>query len=151
MIKLRIYIDTSVIGGCFDSEFKEWSDKLFEEFKTGIKIAIISDITLDELNLARDEVKKQINFIPKQFKEYNLNNEETEELASQYIKEKVVTKKFYEDALHIAIATVNKVDVLVSWNFRHIVNLDKIRMYNAVNLKNGYSFIEIRNPRDILI
>lgn len=151
MIKLRIYIDTSVIGGCFDSEFKEWSDKLFEEFKTGIKIAIISDITLDELNLARDEVKKQINFIPKQFKEYILNNEETEELASQYIKEKVVTKKFYEDALHIAIATVNKVDVLVSWNFRHIVNLDKIRMYNAVNLKNGYSFIEIRNPRDILI
>lgn len=151
MIKLRIYIDTSVIGGCFDSEFKEWSDKLFEEFKTGIKIAIISDITLDELNLARDEVKKQIYFIPKQFKEYILNNEETEELASQYIKEKVVTKKFYEDALHIAIATVNKVDVLVSWNFRHIVNLDKIRMYNAVNLKNGYSFIEIRNPRDILI
>ena len=151
MIKPRIYIDTSVIGGCFDSEFKEWSDKLFEEFKTGIKKAIISDITLDELSFARDEVKKQINFIPEHFKEHILNNQETEELASQYIKEKVVTKKFYEDALHIAIATVYKVDVLVSWNFRHIVNLDKIRMYNAVNLKNGYSLIEIRNPREILI
>lgn len=95
--------------------------------------------------------RRQINFIPEQFKEHILNNQETEELASQYIKEKVVTKKFYEDALHLAIATVYKVDVLVSWNFRHIVNLDKIRMYNAVNLKNGYSLIEIRNPREILI
>ena len=56
MVKSRIYIDTSVIGGCFDSEFKEWSNKLFEEFKTGIKIAIISDITLVELSLAWDEV-----------------------------------------------------------------------------------------------
>lgn len=151
MIKSRIYIDTSVIGGCFDTEFKEWSNKLFEEFKTGIKIAIISDITLDELSLARDEVKNQINLIPEQFKEYLLNDDEAEELASRYIKEKVVSKKFYEDAMHIAIATISKVDVLVSWNFRHIVNLDKIRMYNAVNLKNGYSLIEIRNPREILI
>lgn len=150
MIKSRIYIDTSVIGGCFDSEFEEWSCKLFYEFKTGMKIAVISDITLDELSLARVEVRNQINLIPEPYKEYVLNGEEAEELAAKYIKEKVVSKKFFEDALHIAIATISKVDVLVSWNFRHIVNLDKIRMYNAVNLKNGYSLIEIRNPREIL-
>lgn len=105
---------------------------------------------MDELSFAKFEVKNQVNKIPNQYKEYIINNNETEKLADKYISEKVVTKKYYEDALHIAIATINKVDVLVSWNFKHIVNLDKIRMYNSVNLKNGYSIIEIRNPREIL-
>lgn len=108
---------------------------MFEEFISGIKIAIISDITLDELSFAKFEVKNQVNKIPNQYKEYIINNNETEKLADKYISEKVVTKKYYEDALHIAIATINKVDVLVSWNFKHIVNLDKIRMYNSVNVK----------------
>jgi predicted nucleic acid-binding protein len=149
-MKQRIYIDTSVIGGCFDKEFKEWSDKLFDEFRTGNKIAVISDITLDELSFSRLEVRNQLDTIPNNFKEYILNDEQSEELADMYIKEKAVTQKSHEDALHIAIATINKVDVLVSWNFKHIVNLDRIRKYNAVNLMNGYSMLEIRNPREIL-
>jgi len=149
-MKQRIYIDTSVIGGCFDKEFKEWSDDLFNEFSKGLKIAVISDITLDELELAREEVRNQIEKIPLASREYILNDKETEDLADQYIKEKAVSSKFYEDALHIAIATIHKVDVLVSWNFKHIVNLDRIRKYNAVNLMNGYAMIEIRNPREIL-
>jgi hypothetical protein len=63
---------------------------------------------------------------------------------------KAVPNKFYEDALHIAIATINQVNVLASWNFKHIVNLDRIRMYNSVNLKNGLPMLEIRTPREIL-
>lgn len=149
-MKLRIYIDTSVIGGCFDKEFKEWSDKLFTEFRAGLKTAVVSDVTIDELRLARDEVRNHLDFIPEKFKEYVLNDDEAEELAEKYISEGAVSRKFYEDALHIAIATINKVDVLVSWNFKHIVNLDRIRKYNSVNLKNGYPQIEIRNPREIL-
>jgi predicted nucleic acid-binding protein len=149
-MKQRIYIDTSVIGGCFDIEFKEWSDKLFEEFKNGEKIAIISDIRLDELSLARSEVRNHIDNIPDNCKEYVLSDEHSEELAKQYIKEKAVTPKSQEDALHIAVATINKVDVLVSWNFKHIVNLDRIRKYNAVNLMHGYAMLEIRNPREVL-
>jgi predicted nucleic acid-binding protein len=149
-MKQRIYIDTSVIGGCFDKEFKEWSDKLFDEFRIENKIAVISDITLDELSFSRLEVCNQLDTIPNNFKEYILNDEQSEELADMYIKEKAVTQKSHEDALHIAIATINKVDVLVSWNFKHIVNLDRIRKYNAVNLMNGYSMLEIRNPREIL-
>ncbi len=73
-----------------------------------------------------------------------------EDLADAYLKEGAITKKWHEDALHIAIATINKVDVLVSWNFKHIVNLDKIKKYNGVNLKHGYTMLEIRNPREIL-
>jgi len=149
-MKQRIYIDTSVIGGCFDAEFKEWSVKLFEEFQSGNKIAVISDITLDELSFSRPEVRNHLDLISKNHKEYVLNDEEAEELADKYIKEKAVTQKSLQDALHIAIATINKVDVLVSWNFKHIVNLDRIRKYNAVNLMNGYTMLEIRNPREIL-
>ena len=149
-MKQRIYIDTSVIGGCFDIEFKEWSVRLFDEFREGKKIAVISDITLDELSFSRPEVRNHLETISDNHKEYILNSEQAEELAGKYIKEKAVTQKSHEDALHIAIATIHKVDVLVSWNFKHIVNLDRIRKYNAVNLMNGYTMLEIRNPREIL-
>jgi hypothetical protein len=73
-----------------------------------------------------------------------------EELAENYIKAGAVSRKFYEDALHIANATIRKADILSSWNFRHIVNINRIRKYNAVNLMFGYSPIEIRTPREIL-
>jgi predicted nucleic acid-binding protein len=149
-MKQRVYIDTSVIGGRFDIEFREWSNALFNEFNSGKKIAVISDLTLDELEEAKDEIRHQIETIPQESKEYVLTRDESEILADKYIKEKAVSLKYYEDALHIAIATIEKVDVLVSWNFKHIVNLDRIRKYNAVNLKNGYTMIEIRNPREII-
>ncbi|MEO8231210.1 MAG: type II toxin-antitoxin system VapC family toxin [Ignavibacteriota bacterium] len=148
--KYRIYIDTSVIGGCFDIEFMEWSNKLFDEFREGEKIAVISDLTLDELSFARLEVRKHIETIPNEYIEYILSNERSEELAKKYIDENAVTKKSFQDALHIAIATLNKVDVLVSWNFKHIVNLERIRKYNSINLKYGLQLLEIRNPREIL-
>jgi predicted nucleic acid-binding protein len=149
-MKPRIYIDTSVIGGCFDNEFEEWSNKLFNEFKAGRKIAVISDVTLDELSNAPEKVQDIISTIPEQFIEVITSSNESEDLAELYIKEGAVTRKFYEDALHIAIATIDQISVLASWNFKHIVNLDRIRLYNAVNLKNGYSILEIRSPREIL-
>lgn len=71
-------------------------------------------------------------------------------LADTYIKEKVVGKTSLEDCRHIALATINKVDVLASWNFKHIVNLDRIKVYNSVNLRLGYSMIEIRSPKDLI-
>lgn len=75
--------------------------------------------------------------------------EETILLAEKYLKEKVVGKTSRADCYHIAIATILKVDLLVSWNFKHIVNITRIHGYNAVNLMNGYQTIEIRNPREI--
>ena len=149
-MRQRIYLDTSVIGGYLDKEFQVWSRQLFDEFKAGKKIAVISDITLDELDNARHEVRDLVKLIPEEAKEYVLSDEEAEDLADDYLREGATTKKFREDALHIAIATINKVDVLVSWNFKHIVNLDRIKKYNGVNLKHRYSILEIRNPREIL-
>ena len=76
--------------------------------------------------------------------------EETIFLADMYIKEKVVGKTSITDCRHIALATIHKVDVLASWNFKHIVNLDKIKGYNSVNLRLGYMTLEIRSPRDLI-
>ena len=71
-------------------------------------------------------------------------------LADTYIKEKVVGKTSLEDCRHIVLATINKVDVLASWNFKHIVNLDRIKGYNSVNYRLGYPMIEIRSPKDLI-
>lgn len=146
----RVYIDTSVIGGCLDQEFKDWSMKLFTEFKNGKKIAVISDITLDELDFAPKKVQEILKQIPSKFLEIINSNNETEYLAKQYILNGAVSEKFYQDALHIAVATCSNVSVLSSWNFKHIVNLDRIRKYNSVNIAQGYNILEIRSPRDIL-
>lgn len=146
----KVYIDTSVIGGCFDQEFAEWSNRLFEDFKQGRRIAVISDITIDELSDAPEQVKDNFESIPDESLEIVVSDQEARSLADKYIKEKVVSSKFYEDALHIAIATINQTNVLASWNFKHIVNLERIRMYNSVNMKEGYQILEIRTPREII-
>jgi len=149
-MKRRVYIDTSVIGGCFDEEFKIWSDQLMVEFISGEKIMVLSDTTLRELELAPENVRKKVNEIPEENIEFMLTERESEILAELYITEGAITRKYYEDAIHIANATISMVHVLASWNFKHIVNLDRIKKYNGVNLKNGYPVIEIRTPREIL-
>jgi hypothetical protein len=92
MFRTRIYVDTSVIGGCLDEEFKEYSTQLFREF----------------------------------------------------------TSSNFMDVRHIAIAPIERVDVLVSWNFKHIVNLNRIHQINSVNLKLGYPLLEIRSPMEVI-
>ena len=74
--------------------------------------------------------------------------DEAVDLANEYIKEKVVGQTSYADCLHIALATINRADFLVSWNFKHIVNIERIRGYNSINIKNGYQLLEIRSPRE---
>lgn len=77
-------------------------------------------------------------------------NAETEQLAQFYIKEKALSAKSYSDALHIALASYNKLDLIVSWNFKHIVNYDRIRLFNATNFKYGFASIDIRSPLELL-
>ncbi|MGA2296479.1 MAG: PIN domain protein [FCB group bacterium] len=150
MHKQRIYIDTSVIGGCFDDEFAEWSNKLFELIKSGEVIAIISEVTTTEIEPAPISIKNKLKELPDKYVEFIERTEEAEYLASKYIDNNAISVKFQEDALHIATATFYKVNVLVSWNFKHIVNLRRIMLYNAVNLIFGYTNLEIRSPREVL-
>ena len=149
-MKQTIYIDTSVIGGFFDEEFKEVTMKLFERLERNEIIFVVSDLTDLELMNAPLQVRKHLlKYSSEQFQRVELT-EEAIKLADTYIEEKVVGKTSIEDCRHIAIATINKVDVLASWNFKHIVNLDRIKGYNSVNLRLGYSMIEIRSPKDLI-
>jgi predicted nucleic acid-binding protein len=147
---VKIYADTSVIGGCFDKEFQQWSNELFDEFKNGIETLVLSDLTLQELELAREEVRNKVNEVPKTNRIHIGITDEAIHLAETYIVDGALTNKSYSDALHIALATIFNADVLASWNFKHIVNLERIRLYNSVNLRLGYRIIEIRTPREIL-
>src|SRR3972149_1620115 len=146
----RVYIDTSVIGGCIDDEFAIWSNSLFDEFRNGVKIAVVSDLTRRELEAAPSNVKKILSTISGAHIESVFLSEEAESLALNYLKNKVVSSKHLVDAQHIAIASVERVDVLVSWNFKQIVNLDRIHAFNAVNIKLGYPILEIRSPMEVL-
>ena len=146
---MRIYVDTSVFGGCYDPEFENWSNRLIELFKIGKYKAVISEVSEFELKFAPKHVKDILSDIPNRNIEIVKLTDEARHLSEYYIKEKIVTKKSLADTQHIAVATVQGVDLLVSWNFKHIVNYDKIRLYNAVNLKYGYKILEIRNPRDL--
>ncbi|GHV77274.1 hypothetical protein AGMMS49942_20950 [Spirochaetia bacterium] len=145
---LRIYIENSVIGGYFDDEFKEFTQQLFGEFKKGTYKPIISSHVIAELeNGAPDNVKENLKTI--EYEEYPVN-EEMLKLAEKYMEEKIVSDNYYSDALHIAVATVIDVDVLVSWNFKHIVNLNRIKLFNSVNLREGYKILEIRTPQEVI-
>ena len=149
-MKQRIYTDTSVIGGCFDKEFSAGSNALFEAFKSSEKMMLLSDLTLLELEYAPQQVKNLLLEVPIDTIVNIELDDESEKLASRYIEENVITEKSYVDAQHIAIATIHRADVLVSWNFKHIVNLERIHGYNSVNLKLGYPMLEIRTPIEVL-
>jgi len=148
-MKQRIYIDTSVVGGYFDEEFKEATIALFERLENNEIIFVVSDLLDLELINAPEKVRNLLQEYPSDKFERIELNEESVNLADKYIAEKVVGKTSVEDCRHIALATINKVDVLASWNFKHIVNLDRIKGYNSVNLKSGYQMIEIRSPKDL--
>ena len=149
-MKQRFYIDTSVVGGYFDLEYKEATIKLFERLENNEIIFVVSELLDLELISAPKRVREQLlKYSEDKFQRVELS-EEAILLANMYIENKVVGKTSIVDCRHIALASIHKVDVLVSWNFKHIVNLDRINGYNSVNLKLGYSMIEIRSPKDLV-
>jgi hypothetical protein len=145
---LSVYIENSVVGGYFDDEFKDYTQKLFEEFKKGIYKPVISSHVIAELeNGAPEKVKENLQKLD--YEEYTITDEMLE-LAQKYMNQNIVSENYYGDALHIAVATVIGVDVLVSWNFKHIVNLNKIKLFNSVNIREGYNILEIRTPQEVI-
>jgi hypothetical protein len=146
----RVYIDTSVIGGCFDEEFAEWSKRLFDEFRMGVKIAVVSDVTHRELVDAPRAIRDILEDLPEGSIEEIAPSAEIRELAEAYVVAGALGGANRADAEHIASASVHRVDIVASWNFRHIVNLGRIRAFNAVNLRRGYPLLEVRTPREVV-
>jgi predicted nucleic acid-binding protein len=148
IVKQRIYIDTSVFGGLFDEEFKVHTVPLFDSIKEGEFIILYSTVTQDELENAPKEVREYVKDLRISMIEFIETTDEAVDLANEYITEKVVGPTSFADCLHIALATINRADFLVSWNFKHIVNIERIKGYNSINIKNGYKLLEIRSPRE---
>lgn len=146
----RVYIDTSVIGGQFDKEFSADTIPFFKAVTNGQIIIIISDFLEAELLRAPQHVRDFLATIPSHQIENIRLTQNAADLADRYILAKVVGHTSRADCQHIAMATLVKVDVLVSWNFKHIVNLDKIRGYNGINYQLGHNIIEIRTPKEII-
>lgn len=150
MKRLHVYADASVIGGCEDIEFVEDSIALWHHFIKGIFTLALSEHTLRELRDAPDEVRAHLFEVPEAHQILLEDTSEADDLANAYLAHGVVGPGSRSDALHVALASTGRVDVLVSWNFRHIVNLNRIRLFNAVNLEQGYGMIEIRTPKEVL-
>ena len=134
-MKQRIYIDTSVFGGYFDTEFSEHTIPLFDRLNNKEFTLLFSTVSQDELGNAPDKVKNLVKSLKVEWTEFLETTDEAVDLASEYIREKVVGQTSFADCLHIALATINRADFLISWNFKHIVNVLRIRGYNSINIK----------------
>ena len=150
MKKPRLYFDTSVFGGIYDAEFRQETEMLFDMVRSGKIICVFSDLTEFELESAPEKVKQHFISLDKKTIEFVEITEEVNNLAEEYVNGKVVGQTSIDDCRHIACATINKVDYLISWNFKHIVNVFRIRGYNSVNIKNGYIQLDIRSSKEII-
>ena len=149
-MKQRVYIDTSVIGGYYDTEFETVTRQLFERIANKEFEVYFSEVNEEELLFAPQHIKEIKNLIPADCFYYIEITEEARQLAQLYISERALGKASENDAYHIALASINRIDCLISWNFKHIVNYDKIRMFNAVNMRFGYPLINISSPLEFL-
>jgi predicted nucleic acid-binding protein len=149
-MRQRIYIDTSVIGGYYDEEFEEATRKLFKRIKHKDFDIYFSEVNETELVLAPQHVQDVKILIPDDCYKYLELSDETRQLALTYINEKALGQASLNDAYRIALASVNRLDCLISWNFKHIVNFDKIKLFNSINMRLGYALIDIRTPLEFL-
>lgn len=150
MKRLRIYLDTSVIGGCLDQEFADESCALIDLARRGETELIVSDLLAQEIMYAPEAVRAILTSLSDEHMIQVVRTPETVRLRDCYLLAGVVGQASESDAHHVAIASVYSADVIVSWNFKHIVHLDKIRGFNSVNIREGYSPIEIRTPREVI-
>ncbi|GAK50854.1 hypothetical protein U14_02095 [Candidatus Moduliflexus flocculans] len=148
--KLRIYVDTSVFGGVFDIEFMEPSTALFQQIRSGQFLLCVSEVVRREIEFAPERVR---NFYAEcaNLTEMLTITKECIELREQYLAQGIVSRKYLDDALHVAAATVSGCDMIVSWNFKHIVHFEKISLYNAINRIHGYREIFINSPSEVIV
>jgi hypothetical protein len=146
---LRVYVDTSVIGGCLDEEFAVDSLRLFESARLGTLSLLVSDVVLRELDDAPPGVQGFLESLPESAVERVPLTEEVLRLRDAYVARGIVGPKWLDDATHVAAATVARADAIVSWNFQHIVRLDKIKAYNDVNRALGYGVLTIISPKEV--
>ena len=149
-IPLRVYADTSVFGGCFEEKFREASSRFFEQVRHGTFLLVVSDVTLRELDPAPPLVYSLLDTVGAEHVERVVSSDESRRLQSAYLAARVVGPACENDAAHIAVATIEKVDIIVSWNFKHIVHYEKIMGYQGINSIHGYRSPRIYSPYEMI-
>lgn len=139
-----------MVGGCEDPEFSTASRALWDRFAQGTDTLVLSTHTLREIQGAPEIVRARIVQVPPEYQVLLLDSAESAELAESYLQRGIVGPGSHADALHVALATVGRVDVLASWNFKYIVNLGRIRLFNSVNISMGYGALVIRTPKEVI-
>jgi predicted nucleic acid-binding protein len=147
--RFRIYIDTSVLGGCFDQEFAKWSNALVRDFRVGRLTPVLSDVTAAEVRDTPESVRNLHQELLTLVDRVLPLTAEALSLVAAYEARKILPAKYAADMRHIALATIDEVDSLVSWNFKHVVRLEKIRLFNEVNVQLGYRPLSILSPREV--
>lgn len=145
---LRVYLDTSVISGCFDEEFRVWSNALMDDFKNGLFKPAIPSVVTEEPERATQQVKDKLEELILMGAEILEPDDEALSLLEEYQKRQIVTEVYSNDLLHSAIATISA-EVLVSWNFKHIVRLEKIQQFNSVNTSCEFHPLRVHSPREV--
>jgi len=148
-ITVRIYADTSVFGGVFDEEFEGPSKAFFDTIKKTKFLLVTSELVRQEIQAGPKSVHELFfDILP--IADIAEITAEALNLQQAYTDAGILSEKYSTDALHVALATVSQASLIVSWNFRHIVNFQKIPMYNAVNTLHGYNEIAIYSPLEVI-
>jgi len=149
MEPLRIYTDTSVIGGCFDRGFEAASRRMFEQARRGKLIILISAVVLREMEPAPEPVRRILDELPESQLQIVEVDDHVQRLVDRYLKAGIVSPKWRDDATHVAAASISRADAIVSWNFKHIARVDRIKAYNAVNAAYGLPPLIITSPLEV--
>ena len=149
--KWRLYLDTSVFGGCFDTVqgWAEDSRRVVASFLQGRAVLLSSELLEQEIVSAPASVRDVFLSIPNAAVEKVYMSAEMDDLAHAYLRAGVIGKRWLEDCQHVAAATVARADAIVSWNFKHIVSLNRIKGYNQVNVLSGYGMITVVSPKEV--
>ena len=150
MKTLRVYVDSSAIGGAFNKRTAQETRPFWDAVQRGEIIVILSDVLEKELQKAPTRARDFVDTLPESQVERVVSTDESDSLATQYIAENVVGESSFDDCAHVALATIAHADVLVSWNLKHLANIDRKRGYNSVNMKLGYPQIEILTPNMVI-
>ncbi|MBI4871571.1 MAG: hypothetical protein HY814_08385 [Candidatus Riflebacteria bacterium] len=151
MRRPTFYVDTSVFGGVFDPEFQVESRRFFDLARAGRFEVLVSPVLLGELAGAPLAVQQLLTSLPSALVRPVELTAEAIELRNAYLAAKIVGPRWEEDATHVALATLARADAIVSWNFKHLVRLDKIRLYNQVNLFHGFGLLAIVSPLEVQV
>ena len=148
-MKTKVYLDTSVISALFDERTPERLEMTSELWsKLNDYEVYISELVLEELERANDQIRANLFSLVKKFIVLKISKE-AEILAEIYVKQGIFPEKYFDDALHVALASVNQIGILLSWNFTHLVKLKTRRMVSIVNLSENILPVEIASPPEL--